>query len=364
MGTISIDSDAISMGHRNLRAMGDKPSLIMTGSFAFDSSYPTNGESFDLSAYMPKGVIGVMFEPQDGYIFRYDATNKKVLAYEPLTTPTGTVSQPTFSGTVTQPTFTASNITAKSVSLDCGSTACSNTDSENSDSASDITSADAVATYSAVADAAWSVGAITNPTVPRNIAITIRNDSGGPLNLYEGVMTFTVTGTDYKGEALTEDITFTSEAGNKAVATANYRFKFGNKAFATVTDITLDNVPDNDLDIGVGFGGKISFLGELTTPDTGDVLQIIEDGTVVADPSSNIDTTNMTYNFDAIAADKVVSMTYLVTNGATGTVSQPTVSGTVTQPTFSGNEVATHAEADNGDDLSDLDAVKFVAWGY
>jgi hypothetical protein len=346
-----------------------------------------------------KGVIGVIFEPKAGYMFVYDTTNKKVLAYEPLTTPTGAVAAPVFTGaelathqhdavtagtpagTVSQPTFSATGKSAKIVRLHCGATACDNTDSENADSASDITSLDAAVAYAAVAAAAWTHGAITNPGVPRNVAITIKNDSGGALNLYEGVMTFTITGTNYKGEAQTETITFTSAALDKEIANIQWRFKFGLKAFATITDVTLDNVPDNDLDIGVGFGGKISLLGNLATPAEADVIQALEDG-AIATITSNVDTTNMTFNFDAIATNKIVEVTYLTTTGESGTVSQPTFTGaemsthqhaaktagtpagTNSAPAFTGNEVATHAEAGNADNLSALTGVRWVAWGY
>jgi len=265
-------------------------------------------------------------------------------------TPAGSVAAPaltmdsyTPAGSVAAPVFTASNTIGRTVSFLMPSTACSNTNSENTDSGADQTSLDAVAAYSTVAAGAWAVGAITNPSVARNVAITIKNDSGGPLNLFEGVMTFTVTGTDYKGSALSETITFTSTAGNKAVATANWRFKFGVKAFKTVTTITLDNEPDDGLKIGAGFGGVVSLYGSLATPAEADVVQVVEDGTALS-ITGQVDTTNKTFNFDAIAASKVISMTYLTIDGASGTNSAPaftgnaaTLTGTNSAPAFTGN---------------------------
>jgi len=66
------------------RSVLDKCSLglkMLAGSIAFDSSYPTGGESLDLSGYFPNAVHLVLIEPQAGYVFVYDYTNKKVMAY-------------------------------------------------------------------------------------------------------------------------------------------------------------------------------------------------------------------------------------------------------------------------------------------
>lgn len=242
----------------------------------------------------------------------------------------------TFSGTpatisptaalATAPTFTASGKCSHFVQLTGNATACANTNNENADGA-EITGAACVAAYSTVAAGAWAVGAITNPEYARNVAITIKNDSGGPLNLFEGVMTFTVTGTDWSGAALSETITITSTAGNKAVATANYRAKYGVKAFKTVTAVTLDNVPADGLKIGVGKGGKVSVHGTLRTPAEADMIQVVEDGSVLT-ITGNVDTTNGTFNFDAIAASKVISMLYVAVDGSSGTCSQPAVTVT------------------------------------
>lgn len=46
----------------------------------FDSSYPTGGEPLDLSGDF-KDLLFVHIEPKSGYIFEYDYTSKKVLAY-------------------------------------------------------------------------------------------------------------------------------------------------------------------------------------------------------------------------------------------------------------------------------------------
>ena len=46
----------------------------------FDDSYPTGGESFDATAYITNPVAVIVL-PQSGYVFEYDASNKKIKAY-------------------------------------------------------------------------------------------------------------------------------------------------------------------------------------------------------------------------------------------------------------------------------------------
>ena len=52
---------------------------IITGSIAFDNSYPTGGESMDISEMFTNLLI-VLFESKSGYVFEYDYSNKKVKA--------------------------------------------------------------------------------------------------------------------------------------------------------------------------------------------------------------------------------------------------------------------------------------------
>ena len=53
---------------------------IMHGDIAFDNSYPSNGEALDLSNEFNDLKL-VIFEAKLGYVFEYDYTNKKVIAY-------------------------------------------------------------------------------------------------------------------------------------------------------------------------------------------------------------------------------------------------------------------------------------------
>lgn len=159
-----------------------------------------------------------------------------------------------------------------------------------------------------MAAGAWAVGAITSPDIGRNMCITIQNDTGGALNLFEGVMTFTITGT-YKGAAQTDTITFTSTVGNKAVAAARFRYKYGVKPFDTVTAVTLNNVPDNDVKIGAGLGSKVGLYNTLATPVEADVIKITKNAANLA-PTGIVDTTNGTVNLGALADNNDFSINY------------------------------------------------------
>jgi hypothetical protein len=420
-------------------AVGGK-SKQATGKIALSGTYDSNGFTVNPASFGMSHIQQLQVQPIGGYVFHYDSANSKIIAYrQGGLTSAGSVSS-SFTGTpatisptaaftgdamgthqhadtaaftgsadtitptaalATDPTFTAGGRASNYVSLVGDATACDNTDNENVDGA-EIASADAVAAYSTVAASAWAVGAITAPDYARNVAITIKNDSGGPLNLFEGVMTFTVTGTDWADGALSETITFTSTALNKAVATANYRAKFGVKAFKTVTAVTLDNVPDDGLKIGVGKGGHVSLYGNLKSPAESDVIQVVEDGSVLV-LTGNVDTTNMTFDFGTIAGSKVISMLYQTIDGSSGTVSSPaiTVTGAAYTPagsvaitadavsagtpsgsiavtgaaytpagsvtsSFTGSAVAAGAmpEVSNGVNVAGITAVNFVAIGW
>jgi hypothetical protein len=92
------------------------------------------------------------------------------------------------------------------------------------------------------------------PDVPRNVVIYIHNDTGGDLNLYEGVTTFTVTGT-FRGVAQVDLITFTSTSGNKKMEHApDYRWKAGVKPFDKITSIVYDNGAAATMKCSVGPG--------------------------------------------------------------------------------------------------------------
>ena len=62
-------------------ASGGRGLKIVTGTLAFDASYPTGGEATtDISGHFTE-LLGVLIESKSGYTFSYDYTNNKVLAY-------------------------------------------------------------------------------------------------------------------------------------------------------------------------------------------------------------------------------------------------------------------------------------------
>lgn len=46
----------------------------------FDNNYETGGEAFDPDKYHKGRTVDVHIKPQDGYVFEWDATNKKIIA--------------------------------------------------------------------------------------------------------------------------------------------------------------------------------------------------------------------------------------------------------------------------------------------
>ncbi len=279
---------------------------LVTGSIDFDNSYPTGGEAIGLPL---SEVLGMIAEPKNGYVFQYDRTSKKLKAFK------------------ASPASLLLAFGGKDIK---GS---ANTDASDTDQAAEPTNGHAVAAMAAVAAGAWAHGALTNPDLGRNVCIVIQNDSGGALNLYEGAMKFTVTGT-WRGAAQTEDITITSTAENKAVANTKFRYKYGSKPFDAVTNITVDHVPDDALKIGAGLGSKIGIPTDLLTPAAADVVKLTKSAADLA-TTGIIDTTNMTVNFGVMADNADINIVYKA-----------------------GGEVG------NTGDLSALTGVAFIAWGW
>ncbi len=185
-----------------------------------------------------------------------------------------------------------------------------NTDHENADTGDAPTNHQAVSAESAVATT-WTKGAITQPDIARNIGIVITNSTSGSLELYKGVMTFTVTG-KFRGSPQVEEITFTSNTENATITnggTTSHRVKYGVKPFDIVEDITLDNLPDDALEISACPGSKVGLPVALLTPHVDDVLKVNKNG-VDADPDGKINTANQTINLDTLSDDDTFSILY------------------------------------------------------
>jgi len=318
---------------------GYHPLVVATGQVAFDDSYPTGGESVNLSSVL-KHVLGITFMgAKSGYLFEADLTGGAAAVKVLVRTPVNVQAVHSHAATtkVMRAFFAGGDVKGGA-----------DTDSPNADLASEPTNGHAVAAFATVAAGTWACGAITHPDRPRSVGITVYNDSGGPLNLFEGASAFLVTGTLY-GAVQTETITITSTAGNKAVATTKYRVLYGDKAFSTVTSITLNNVPADGLKIGAGLGTHFSLPLTLATPVEADVL----DFTVTAARKAVtgcVDTVNNTVNVEAIADAADFEVTYL----ATSYVSAVATGGAIV--------AAVAAEVADTTNLSTL-VVGFVAWG-
>lgn len=158
----------------------------------------------------------------------------------------------------------------------------------------------------------YTVTPVTSPDVPRNMMLTLENNSGGALDLFEGVTTFTITGTDVNDEALVEEVTLTSTALNQEVADTAFRYLQGVKAFKTVDTILITNPPADDFTIYVGPGSRIGIPTALQTPSYQDVVS----ATVNAAPltissttadAGGVDASNNTINVGTIAdADDLI----------------------------------------------------------
>lgn len=76
------------------------------GTIAFDSSYPTGGESLTAANIGLTTIDHIEIMATSGYMFEYDYTNAKVLVYITATvTPAGTITVSTPTGTLSTPSF-------------------------------------------------------------------------------------------------------------------------------------------------------------------------------------------------------------------------------------------------------------------
>lgn len=78
---------------------------LVTGTLAFDSSYPTGGEAISLPLNEVKGMF---IENKSGYMFEYDRINKKVKAFHPRAAIANTLAASVDAG-ATSVTSTAAN---------------------------------------------------------------------------------------------------------------------------------------------------------------------------------------------------------------------------------------------------------------
>jgi hypothetical protein len=128
------------------------------------------------------------------------------------------------------------------------------------------------------------------PDVPRNVSVSVKNVSGGALDITE--TTCTVTGVDAKGNSITEDITVPATAGMANGATVD---AYGSKAFAKVTKIKFSAAQANT-EHSVGISDKLGLSNVIY--ESGDVYKIKKNNTNVA--VGTVDVTNGTVDCAAI----------------------------------------------------------------
>jgi hypothetical protein len=268
---------------------------------ALDNSYPSGGYSIVSGSLKGNGagnrvISGVTLvggvPAAMGYLYFWDTTNKTLR-----------VARPADFGTKT---YNVSNVK--------GATNAAGTEG-NADQNAAPTNSQLLLAETSFTALAGTMTPTTQPDIPRNVTITIRNNSGGSLNLFEGVTTFLVTGTDKNGLALTESITLTSTSGNKAVANTKYRYVQGAKAFRTITSVAITNAPAGGLLGSLGVGSRLGLPTPLFTPAVADVTSITVgaaaqtiSGTVLS--AGGVDTANNTVNVGTIADAAAVAITY------------------------------------------------------
>lgn len=229
----------------------------------FDSSYPTGGEALTASDLGWSQIGSCWAQSKGGLSFEYDVLNAKILAYLGATDSSGTFS------------FSPGGGDLK------GATAITGV-MGTADQAADAVNAGTWVAYQTFTTigATGAFGTITaQPGTARNAVVTVKNDSGGSLNLYTGTMTVTVVGT-FRGAAQTEAIACTLTGGQVAVANSKFRAFAGSKPFDTITSVTGDAtsftaiiVADGALKVGVGPG---TLLGLPVAADTGTDADVVK----------------------------------------------------------------------------------------
>lgn len=293
-------------------------------------TYPTNGVPLPTAAYFGLNSIkNIFFDfAVNGYLYRYDLTNHKLLIYQTATlTPAGTNSAPAFTGTPASFTGGIRKFSWQNVKGADADVAGSMTTDQNAGCTND----DMIDTFAAIAGGAWTYSENLEIDVPRNIVLSIYNDSGGPLNMEEAAFTATITGT-FRGAAQTDVITETFTAGNKAIANTKFRWKAGVKPFDHITDIVVTGLTanQNNLKIGIGPGRLLGVPVEPKDNVIGDFVKIVKNSADIAGVAYN--DTNKTLDLGALADNDDLDIEVEVASIG----ESYTPAGSVAAPTFTG----------------------------
>lgn len=263
--------------HRRVRR--DK-FIDIIGTLAWDSSYPSGGESYET----PLGtkVLALKVHPYGGYTFAPDYSNKKILAYQ-MSPATGRII----------------NYAPGGGDLKGGrNPAATEATADQAAAAVNSVLLKALDTFTNLAGTATPTA---QPDVPRNVVLTVANDSGGSLALFEGTSVYTITGV-FRGAAQVETLNWTSSAGNKTIATAKFRTLAGVKPFDSVTTVTWTNAPAGGLKLSLGVGAAMGYPENSLSGVDGDFIKTTVSGANYA-TASLIDHTNKTIMVAASGAD-------------------------------------------------------------
>jgi hypothetical protein len=66
------------------RISKDSRIAVLSGTIAFDSSYPTGGEAITGITGKFKSCLQILFDNYGGYLFSFDKTNSKLKAFAPV----------------------------------------------------------------------------------------------------------------------------------------------------------------------------------------------------------------------------------------------------------------------------------------
>ena len=329
---------------------------ILTGTIDFSSTYPTNGELLtDISGKF-KTLQRMTFDQKGGYLFEFDKTANKVKVLNPTKaiTPAGTNAAEATHTHALADGSRLYNWTPGGGDIK-GSTKPAGTE-ENADQAAGSVNPAVIGAEQTFTAMAGTKAVTNHPDVARNVIINIHNDSGGALDLYEGITTFTVTGT-FRGAAQTEEITITSDAGNKSVANTKYRWKAGVEPFDTITGITYTNGAAGALKCSVAPGSALGYPVDSDTGAEADFIKATVDAANFA-ISSVVDVTNKTFNVGTIADGADVGILYNVDFDQ-----GDTAAGSSHNHVFTGTPVTAQAGTEHPNSTLTLAGVSFIAVG-
>ena len=298
-------------GIYTLQSLKNRNFGIVTGRMDFDASYPVGGESFIEVSRLFRDLRSVLINGKAPLFFEYDPDEDKVKA--------------TYGSGIHD--YVIVDILGSEV-----------TSAPNADEDTGPPNEAKIVGKITQTNLATALGVMTiaaQPDAPRNVGISIDNDSGGALDLYQGATTFRVVGT-FLGAAQTEDIVLTSDAGNKSVANGKHRYIFGAKPFSTITSITQPDYATDamagNLKISVAPGSLLGLPFPIEA--TGDVIRVTVQGAAIS-LAGAVSVANQTVKVGDLVDNDDVSITFR----STGEVAE-------------------------GTDLSGITGVSFVALGW